>query len=85
MTKRLADAYDPRIRWLTVKNPDYSQQGEAICSIRQPGGRSFERTKSCRALALAWRDWSSASTTCGFDGSLTAQLKRSIRDGGDCR
>jgi len=27
MTKRLADAYDPRIRWLTVKNPDYSQQG----------------------------------------------------------
>jgi ATP-dependent DNA ligase len=24
VAKRLADPYDPRVRWLKVKNPDYS-------------------------------------------------------------
>ena len=25
VAKRLADPYDPRVRWLKIKNPDYSQ------------------------------------------------------------
>jgi bifunctional non-homologous end joining protein LigD len=28
VAKRLADPYDPRIRWLKIKNPDYSQTEE---------------------------------------------------------
>jgi len=26
VAKRLDDSYDPRIRWLKIKNPDYSQK-----------------------------------------------------------
>lgn len=26
VAKRLADPYDPRVRWIKIKNPDYSQQ-----------------------------------------------------------
>ena len=26
VAKRLADPYDPRVRWLKIKNPDYSQK-----------------------------------------------------------
>ena len=26
VAKRLADPYDPRVRWFKIKNPDYSQQ-----------------------------------------------------------
>jgi ATP-dependent DNA ligase len=26
VAKRLADPYDPRTRWLKIKNPDYTQQ-----------------------------------------------------------
>jgi hypothetical protein len=26
VAKRLADSYDPRVRWLKIKNPDYSQK-----------------------------------------------------------
>jgi len=34
----LDDAYDPRIRWLKVKNPDYSQkEGRATCSTGRSG------------------------------------------------
>ena len=25
VAKRLSDPYDPRVRWLKIKNPDYSQ------------------------------------------------------------
>ena len=25
VAKRLADPYEPRVRWLKIKNPDYSQ------------------------------------------------------------
>src|SRR6516162_4349420 len=47
VAKRLADPYDTRVRWLKIKNPDYSQkEGRAVCStglgsaqrIRQGGG-----------------------------------------------
>ena len=27
VAKRLDDPYDPRVRWLRIKNPDYSQKG----------------------------------------------------------
>jgi hypothetical protein len=26
VAKRLDDPYDPRVRWLKIKNPDYSQK-----------------------------------------------------------
>ena len=26
VAKRLDDSYDPRVRWLKIKNPDYSQK-----------------------------------------------------------
>ena len=26
VAKRLADPYDPRVRWLKIKNPDYTQK-----------------------------------------------------------
>jgi len=26
VAKRIADPYDPRVRWLKIKNPDYSQK-----------------------------------------------------------
>jgi ATP-dependent DNA ligase len=26
VAKRLADPYDPRVKWLKIKNPDYSQK-----------------------------------------------------------
>ena len=26
VAKRLADPYEPRVRWLKIKNPDYSQK-----------------------------------------------------------
>ena len=26
VAKRMADPYDPRVRWLKIKNPDYSQK-----------------------------------------------------------
>jgi bifunctional non-homologous end joining protein LigD len=38
VAKRLKDPHDPRVRWLKIKNPDYSQKrGEATCSMgREP-------------------------------------------------
>jgi hypothetical protein len=27
VAKRLADPYDPRVRWLKIKNPAYSKKG----------------------------------------------------------
>ena len=38
VAKRLADAYDPRVRWLKIKNPDYTQKegrGDLLNAPRQ--------------------------------------------------
>jgi hypothetical protein len=38
VAKRLADPHDPRVRWLKIKNPDYSQKegrGELFNGSRQ--------------------------------------------------
>jgi ATP-dependent DNA ligase len=53
VAKRLADRYDTRVRWLKIKNPDYSQKKVGrICStghgsaqrIRQDGGELLHRS-----------------------------------------
>ena len=39
VAKRLADAYDPRVRWLKIKNHDYSQkEGRGDLFERSNGG-----------------------------------------------
>jgi putative ABC transport system substrate-binding protein len=41
-SKRLADPYDPRVRWLKIKNPDYSQkEGRANLLNAPPRRRNF--------------------------------------------
>ena len=37
VAKRLVDPYDPRVRWLKIKNPDYTQKegrGELFNRVR---------------------------------------------------
>jgi bifunctional non-homologous end joining protein LigD len=42
VAKRLADPYDPRVRWLKIKNPDYSQkEGRADRFNAPPRRRNF--------------------------------------------
>jgi bifunctional non-homologous end joining protein LigD len=42
VAKRLADPYDPRVRWLKIKNPDYSQkEGRADLFNAPPRRRNF--------------------------------------------
>jgi hypothetical protein len=61
VAKRLADRYDTRVRWLKIRNPDYSQkEGRGICStglgsaqrIRQGGGELLhgfaDAARECR-------------------------------------
>jgi len=45
VAKRLVDCYDPRVRWLKIKNPDYSQkEGRGDLFIRKEGrGDLFNR------------------------------------------
>ena len=38
VAKRLADPYDARVRWLKIKNPDYSQ--------KEGRAELFNRTKA---------------------------------------
>jgi hypothetical protein len=39
VAKRLADPYGGRVRWLKIKNPDYSQkEGRATCSTGRGSG-----------------------------------------------
>ena len=42
VAKRLGDPYDPRVRWLKIKNPDYSQKegrGDLFNAPRPPAHR----------------------------------------------
>jgi bifunctional non-homologous end joining protein LigD len=42
VAKRLSDPYDPRVRWLKIKNPDYSQkEGRADLFNTPPRRRNF--------------------------------------------
>jgi ATP-dependent DNA ligase len=42
VAKRLRDPYDPRVRWLKIKNPGYSQQeGRAELFDRRRPSRSY--------------------------------------------
>ena len=40
VAKRMADPYDPRVRWLKIKNPDYSQKEGRGDSFNEPRHRS---------------------------------------------
>jgi ATP-dependent DNA ligase len=40
VAKRLADPYDPRVRWLKIKNPDYSQKESRADLFNVPRHRS---------------------------------------------
>jgi bifunctional non-homologous end joining protein LigD len=40
VAKRLADPYDPRVRWLKIKNPDYSQKESRADLFNGPRHRS---------------------------------------------
>jgi hypothetical protein len=58
VAKRLADPYDTRVRWLKIKNPDYSQKvgraelfnrvGVRVCAENQPFAGRAEPTGSPR-------------------------------------
>ena len=39
VAKRLADLYDPRVRWLKIKNPDYTQQDGRSELFNRPSQR----------------------------------------------
>jgi len=42
VAKRLSDPYEPRVRWLKIKNPDYSQkEGRADLFNTPPRRRNF--------------------------------------------
>jgi hypothetical protein len=44
VAKRLSDPYEPRVRWLKIKNPDYSQkEGRADLFNAPPRRRNFSR------------------------------------------
>jgi bifunctional non-homologous end joining protein LigD len=44
VAKRLADPYETRVRWLKIKNPDYSQkEGREICSMGRGNGRHIRQ------------------------------------------
>ena len=45
VAKRLADPYDPRVRWLKIKNPDYSQKEPSTA------GASTECASASRLVA----------------------------------
>ena len=42
VAKRLSHPYEPRVRWLKIKNPDYSQkEGRADLFNARPRRRNF--------------------------------------------
>ena len=48
VAKRLADPYEPRVKWLKIKNPDYSQ--------KEGRGDLFERSNKWRpGHSAGWR------------------------------
>jgi ATP-dependent DNA ligase len=56
VAKRLADPYEPRIRWLKIKNPDYTQkegQGELCWSAQGYRRRSASSMLTSRATVMA--------------------------------
>jgi hypothetical protein len=64
--QRLKDPYGPRVRWLKIKNPSYSQDAgrrELFDRSRRPGGLAmtwspFARCRRPRWLALPfWLRW----------------------------
>jgi bifunctional non-homologous end joining protein LigD len=46
VAKRLADPYDPRVRWLKVKNPDYSQKEGRGDLFERPRQRRDDRMRA---------------------------------------
>jgi hypothetical protein len=44
VAKRLADRYEERVRWLKIKNPDYSQK-KGRGDLFQTGPGSAQRTR----------------------------------------
>ena len=50
VAKRLSDPYEPRVRWLKIKNPDYSQkEGRADLFNALPRRRNFGLSKKPRS------------------------------------
>src|SRR5215831_12555179 len=45
VAKRLADPYDPRVRWLKIKNPDYSQKEGRGDLLNGPRQRPWSRER----------------------------------------
>ena len=45
VAKRLADPYDPRVRWLKIKNGDYSQKEERGDLLNGPRQRPWSRER----------------------------------------
>jgi hypothetical protein len=43
VAKRLADPYDARVRWLKIKNPDYSQKDGRGDLFNGPRQRPWKR------------------------------------------
>ena len=47
VSRRLADPYDPRVRWLKIKNPDYSQKEGRGDLFNPPRPRPWKRDEPC--------------------------------------
>jgi bifunctional non-homologous end joining protein LigD len=46
VAKRLADPYDPRVRWVKIKNPDYSQKEGRGDLFERPRPRRHDRMRA---------------------------------------
>jgi ATP-dependent DNA ligase len=56
VAKRLADRYDTRVRWLKIKNPDYSQkEGRDESLQRDPAKSRKTRKREAGGSAAARR------------------------------
>jgi hypothetical protein len=56
VAKRLADPYGPRVQWLKIKNPDYTQKvgrGDLFNGPRQMAHRAVPRPGAPTVTALA--------------------------------
>ena len=59
MAKRLDDAYDPRVRWLKIENPDYAQKkGESGATQQVEGENTLISVTKLRrltsSLSIRW-------------------------------
>ena len=74
VAKRLADPYDPRVRWLKIKNRDYSQkEGKGICSMGRGRGRGRASDETLpRAAMTLDRAVAAHFYVHGSDGRIAA-------------